>query len=97
MFGGVLGGLETDDGLGPRDCSCAVPDRSGHFFQDVQVLAGHHLCAHEVEDQPCPAARGGLLTDVGEGFFAEGQAKVAGEDGGGVAEPFAVQCPALGG
>jgi hypothetical protein len=36
------------------------------------------------------------LADVGEGFLAEGQAEVAGQNGGGVAEAFAVQGPALG-
>ena len=68
----------------------------GDLFEDVQVLAGHHFGAHQVEDQPCPAAGGGPVADFGEGFLAEGQAQVAGQDGGRVAEPFAVQRPALG-
>ncbi len=68
----------------------------GHLFQDVQVLPRHHLGPHEVEDQPRPASRGRLLADVREGLLAEGQAQVAGQDGCGVAEPFAVQGPALG-
>ena len=68
----------------------------GDFFQDVQILPGHHFGAHQVEDQPRRAAGGGTVSDFSEGFLAEGQAEVTGQDGGRVAEPLTVQRPALG-
>ncbi len=36
------------------------------------------------------------VADLGEGLLAEGQAQVPGQDGRRVAEPLAVQGPALG-
>ena len=93
MLHRVLRRLVADHVQRPLHRAGPVLTRPGDLPLHVQVLADHHLRAHEVEHGPGPRrARRGR---AGEQLLAPGQAQVPGEDRGRHPEGGPVQGPAV--
>jgi len=93
MLHGVFRRLEPQHLQGAVHVGAAVVLGDG-LLKHVEVLSAHQLGPHRVEGR-APRRQGGRRQSAGgEQLFAPGQAEVAGERRGGLAEPFAVAGPA---